>query len=293
MESKEIKELRDALFNGEYSNILKPLSSGNTFLVKSTINSYISDFNGKRKLSAIELFTSGNSNLHYEDDGSVLRVVKDLIENKRIERLSDIKFDSTANGALLYGDFVRFIFALYFGNYSEELNILASKIYEEISKIARLLVGGFNSVNRISAAVASSIYRSVLDVLSDFSELAGDPSSRAEVMYYKSYITCNVMGDYRALVGPDMIKTALCFEEIEDFDKAKRIYEAVVSDFECVLSGITFRFENYDPKDKAEDYVSLVSLWQACAGINKMEGANVYREKMLAVEEAIEKIKKV
>lgn len=293
MDAKEIKHLRDELFNGEYSNILKPLSAGNTFLVRSTLESYIREFTSKKKLHAIELFTSENSKLNYEDDGSVLRVIKELIDNKNISGIESINFDLTANNALLYGDFVRFIYAFYFGGYKEELNLLVKSVYEAISKISHNLVSNFldtSYINRVSIVITASIYRSILDVLSDFSEIAGDARSRAEVMYYKSYITCNVMANYRGLVGPDMIKTGLCFEEIEDFEKAENIYEAIISDFECVLSGITYKFDTYDPKDKAEDYVSLVSLWQACDGINRIENINKYDAKMEAIEEAIKKL---
>lgn len=293
MTDKEIKHLRDELFNGEYADILKPLSSGNTFLAKSALNSYIREFTEKRKLNAIELFTSENSKLHYEDDGSVIRVIKELIDNKTINSIDNIDFDLTANNALLYGDFVRFIYAMYFGGYKDELNILVKKIYESISVISHNIVSGFKntvSVNRVSIVITSSIYRAIFDALADFSEIAGDARSRAEVMYYKSYITCNVMSNYRGLVGPDMIKTALCFEEIEDFEKAEKMYEAIIGDFECVLSGITYHFDNYDASDKAEDYVALVSLWQACDGINRIEDINKYEAKMEAIEEAIKKL---
>ena len=293
MTDKEIKHLRDELFNGEYADILKPLSSGNTFLAKSALNSYIREFTEKRKLNAIELFTSENSKLHYEDDGSVIRVIKELIDNKTINSIDNIDFDLTANNALLYGDFVRFIYAMYFGGYKDELNILVKKIYESISVISHNIVSGFKntvSVNRVSIVITSSIYRAIFDALADFSEIAGDARSRAEVMYYKSYITCNVMSNYRGLVGHDMIKTALCFEEIEDFEKAEKMYEAIIGDFECVLSGITYHFDNYDASDKAEDYVALVSLWQACDGINRIEDINKYEAKMEAIEEAIKKL---
>ena len=101
MDAKEIKHLRDELFNGEYSNILKPLSAGNTFLVRSTLESYIREFTSKKKLHAIELFTSENSKLNYEDDGSVLRVIKELIDNKNIAGIESINFDLSANNALL------------------------------------------------------------------------------------------------------------------------------------------------------------------------------------------------
>ena len=293
MTDKEIKHLRDELFNGEYADILKPLSTGNTFLAKSTLNSYIREFTEKRKLNAIELFTSENSKLHYEDDGSVIMVIKELIDNRTINEIDNINFDLTANNALLYGDFVRFIYALYFGGYRDELNILVKKIYELISAISHNIVSNFKNavaINRVSLVITSSIYRAIFDVLADFSEIAGDARSRAEVMYYKSYITCNVMSNYRGLVGPDMIKTALCFEEIEDFEKAEKMYEAIIGDFECVLSGITYHFDNYDASDKAEDYVALVSLWQACDGINRIEDINKYEAKMEAIEEAIKKL---
>lgn len=293
MDNKELKHLKDELFNGEYADILKPLSVGNTFLAKSTLNLYVREFSKKRKLSAIELFTSENSKLHYEDDGSVIKVIKDLIDNKNINKIDDINFDLTANNALLYGDFVRFIYALYFGAYNEEVNILVKKIYELISSISHNIVYNFqntSSVNKVSLVITSSIYRAILDTLANFSEIAGDARSRAEVMYYKTYITCNVMANYRGLVGPDMIKTALCFEEIEDFEKAEKMYEAIITDFECVLSGITYNFENYDTSDKAEDYVALISLWQACDGINRIENINKYDAKMEAIEEAIKKL---
>ena len=296
MNTKEIKHLVNELFNGEYSDILKPLSVGNTFLAKSTLDSYIREFSGKRKLNAIELFTSENSKLHYEDDGSVIKVIKNLIDNKDISGIDNIDFNLTANNALLYGDFVRFIYAFYFGGYKEELNILVKNIYELISKISHNIVSGFKNsaaINRVSIVITSSIYRAILDVLSDFSEIAGDARSRAEVMYYKSYITCNVMSNYRGLVGPDMIKTALCFEEIEEFEKAEKMYDAVITDFECVLSGITYHFDNYNIDDKAENYVALVSLWQACDGINRIEEINKYEAKMEAIEEAIKKLNSI
>ena len=118
--------------------------------------------------------------------------------------------------------------------------------------------------------------------------MAGDARSRAEVMHYKSYITANVMQDYRALIGPDMIKTAICFEEIEDNERAINIYKSITSDFECVLSSIVYG--NYKEEDRDEDYISLVSLWQAYDGIQRIENTNAYEEKMDIIEKSIHKI---
>ena len=102
MNTKEIKHLVNELFNGEYSDILKPLSVGNTFLAKSTLDSYIREFSGKRKLNAIELFTSENSKLHYEDDGSVIKVIKNLIDNKDISGIDNIEFIIAPNKQSIY-----------------------------------------------------------------------------------------------------------------------------------------------------------------------------------------------
>ncbi|HJH55750.1 MAG TPA: hypothetical protein K8V77_06680, partial [Brachyspira hyodysenteriae] len=141
--------------------------------------------------------------------------------------------------------------------------------------------------------ITSSIYRYIFDVFSDFYDIYGDLQNRADVMYHKSYITCNVMSDYKALVGPDLIKTALCFEDIKDFEKSEKIYESIIIDFEYVLSEIMCNFDNYNVKNKAEDYVALISLWQACNGINRLENINKYDSKIESIEEAINKLNSI
>ncbi|MEI0551297.1 hypothetical protein R4K89_13440 [Brachyspira intermedia] len=147
MNEEELIELKENLFNGEYSDILKPLSSANIFLAKSVLDSYIKDFSSKCKLQAIGLFTSNNYDFYYEDDGSVLRVIKELINNKNISGIENINFDLTVNNALLYGDFVRFIYALYFGGLREELNILLNKMHEFILIITSNIVLNFKNAN--------------------------------------------------------------------------------------------------------------------------------------------------
>lgn len=296
MNEEELIQLKEKLFDGEYADILKPLSSGNIFLAKSVLDSYIKDFSSKRKLHAIGLFTSNNYNFYYEDDGSVLRVIKELFDNKNISGIDNINFDLTVNNALLYGDFVRFIYALYFGGFKEELNILLNKMHEFILVITSSIVLNFKNANladKLSIYITSSIYRYIFDVFSDFYGIYGDLKNRADVMYYKSYITCNVMSDYKGLVGPDLIKTALCFEEIQDFEKAEKIYESVIIDFEHVLSDIMCDFDNYNVKNKAEDYVALISIWQACNGINRLENINKYDSKIESIEEAINKLNSI
>ena len=296
MNEEELIELKENLFNGEYSDILKPLSSANIFLAKSVLDSYIKDFSSKRKLQSIGLFTSNNYDFYYEDDGSVLRVIKELINNKNISGIENINFDLTVNNALLYGDFVRFIYALYFGGLREELNILLNKMHEFILIITSNIVLNFKNANladKLSIYITSSIYRYIFDVFSDFYGIYGDLKNRADVMYYKSYITCNVMSDYKGLVGPDLIKTALCFEDIQDFEKSEKIYESVIMDFEHVLSDIMCNFDNYNIKNKAEDYVALISLWQACNGINRLENINKYDSKIESIEEAINKLNSI
>ncbi|WPC24710.1 hypothetical protein N4239_02660 [Brachyspira hyodysenteriae] len=287
------KELKEKLFCGEYFDIFNALSSGNISLAKSLLNSHIEDFSDKRKLEAIGLFTSNNYNLYYEDDGSVLRVIKELINNKDISSINNINFDLTVNNALLYGDFIRFIYALYFGGLKEELDILLKSIHDFILVITSSIVLNFKNANladKLSIYVTSSIYRYIFDVFSDFYGIYGDLKNRADVMYYKSYITCNIMSDYKALVGPDLIKTALCFEDIKDFEKAEKIYESVIIDFEHILSEIMCNFDNYNAKNKAEDYVALISLWQACNAINRLENINKYDSKIESIEEAINKL---
>ena len=290
MINEDIIKLKKELFEGEYSDILKAISSSNTFLAKSTIESYLREFsadNNRRKLNAIELFVAEYSKLHYYDDGSVIKVIDELFKYKTINSIKNITFDTNINNALLYGDFVRFIFALYFGKYQEELNIIIKYIYESISVISHNLVSNFEK-DKINIIKSSSVYRNIFDVLALFSEMAGDARSRAEVMHYKSYITANVMQDYRALIGPDMIKTAICFEEIEDNERAINIYKSITSDFECVLSSIVYG--NYKEEDRDEDYISLVSLWQAYDGIQRIENTNAYEEKMDIIEKSIHKI---
>ncbi|KLI13649.1 hypothetical protein OFR22_12475 [Brachyspira hyodysenteriae] len=296
MNEEELIQLKENLFNGEYADILKPLSSGNVFLAKSVLNSYIKDFSSKRKLQAIALFTSNNYNFYYEDDGSVLRVIEGLINNKNISAMDNISFDLTVNNALLYGDFLRFVYALYFGGLKEELTILLNRMHEFILIITSNIVLNFkiaNLADKLSIYITSSIYRYIFDVFSDFYDIYGDLQNRADVMYHKSYITCNVMSDYKALVGPDLIKTALCFEDIKDFEKSEKIYESIIIDFEYVLSEIMCNFDNYNVKNKAEDYVALISLWQACNGINRLENINKYDSKIESIEEAINKLNSI
>lgn len=296
MNEEELIQLKEKLFNGEYSDILNPLSSGNIVLAKSALDSYIKDFSDKRKLQAIGLFTSNNYDFYYEDDGSVLRVIEELINNKNISGIDNINFDLTVNNALLYGDFVRFIYALYFGGLKKELDILLKKIHEFILVITSNIVFNFKNASladKLSIYITSSIYRYIFDVLSDFYAVYGNLKNRADVMYYKSYITCNIMSDYKGLVGPDLIKTALCFEEIQDFEKAEKIYESIIIDFEHILSDIMCNFENYNAKNKAEDYVALISLWQACNGINRLENINKYDSKIESIEEAINKLNSI
>lgn len=296
MNEEELIQLKENLFNGEYADILKPLSSGNVFLAKSVLNSYIKDFSSKRKLQAIALFTSNNYNFYYEDDGSVLRVIEGLINNKNISAMDNISFDLTVNNALLYGDFLRFVYALFFGGLKEELTILLNRMHEFILIITSNIVLNFkiaNLADKLSIYITSSIYRYIFDVFSDFYDIYGDLQNRADVMYHKSYITCNVMSDYKALVGPDLIKTALCFEDIKDFEKSEKIYESIIIDFEYVLSEIMCNFDNYNVKNKAEDYVALISLWQACNGINRLENINKYDSKIESIEEAINKLNSI
>ncbi|ACN83185.1 hypothetical protein [Brachyspira hyodysenteriae] len=296
MNEEELIQLKENLFNGEYADILKPLSSGNVFLAKSVLTSYIKDFSSKRKLQAIALFTSNNYNFYYEDDGSVLRVIEGLINNKNISAMDNISFDLTVNNALLYGDFLRFVYALYFGGLKEELTILLNRMHEFILIITSNIVLNFkiaNLADKLSIYITSSIYRYIFDVFSDFYDIYGDLQNRADVMYHKSYITCNVMSDYKALVGPDLIKTALCFEDIKDFEKSEKIYESIIIDFEYVLSEIMCNFDNYNVKNKAEDYVALISLWQACNGINRLENINKYDSKIESIEEAINKLNSI
>ena len=264
MINEDIIKLKKELFEGEYSDILKAISASNTFLAKSTIESYLREFsayNNKRELNAIEIFVSEYSKLHYYDDGSVIKVIDELLKYKTINSIENISFDTNINNALLYGDFVRFIFALYFGKYQDELNIIIKHIYESISVISHNLVSNFEK-DKINIIKSSSVYR--------------------------NYITANVMQDYRALIGPDMIKTAICFEEIEDNERAINIYKSITSDFECVLSSIVYG--NYKEEDRDEDYISLVSLWQAYDGIQRIEGTNAYEEKMDIIEKSIHKI---
>lgn len=288
MEDRYIKE---SLFDGEYSNILKSISISNSYLAKTCIESYLKDFelSGiKRQIIAIEAFASGSENIKYEDDGYVLRVIKEIFESKKSSMLESKKFLISSNDALIYGDFVRFIFALYFGNYSEELKFLSGKIYSLIPDISRSAVSSYKEENnkseKIKFFIASSIYRNILDILFDFSEMVEDAFSKADVMYYKTFITCAVMPDYRALIGPDMIKTACCFEDIGKTEEAKKMYEAVTGDFECMLSG------HYKKEEAEEDYVSLVSLWQSYDSLNRLEGSDRYIDKMQIVENIIKKL---
>lgn len=296
MNEEELQKLKDDLFNGEYSDILLLLSSGNIFLAKSVLKSYIENFTYKRKLKAIGLFTSNNYNFYYEDDGSVLEVIEQLILNKNIDSIDNIKFDLTVNNALIFGDFIRFIYAMHFGGCNEEVSILLVKIYDIVFRVSVNIVSIFKKsdlTDRVSIFITSSIYRLVLDVLSEFLYVYGDLKNRAEIMYYKSYITCNVMSNYKALVGPDLIKTALCFEDIQCFEKSEKIYESVIMDFECVLSNIINNFDNYNTKNKAEDYVALISLFQACNSINRLENINKYDAKIESIEEAINKLNSI
>ena len=49
-------------------------------------------------------------------------------------------------------------------------------------------------------------------------------------------------------------------------------------------------YGNYKEEDRDEDYISLVSLWQAYDGIQRIENTNAYEEKMDIIEKSIHKI---
>lgn len=194
---------------------------------------------------------------------------------------------------MIYGDFIRFVYALHFGGLKEETDILLKKLHEFVFIISSNIVLCFknaNTADRLSIFITSSIYRYILDVFSSFYGIYGNLKNRADIMYYKSYITCNIMTDYKALIGPDLIKTALCFEDIKDFDKAEKIYESVIMDFEYLLSKIIEDFDNYDTKNKAEDYVALISMLQACSAVDRLENINKYEAKIKLIEEAVNRL---
>ena len=94
-------------------------------------------------------------------------------------------------------------------------------------------------------------------------------------------------------ISKELIDNAIRDFGIQDFEKAEKIYESVIIDFEHVLSDIMCNFDNYNIKNKAEDYVALISLWQACNGINRLENINKYDSKIESIEEAINKLNSI
>lgn len=285
----EEKNIRKSLFDGEYSSILKSLSFGNTYLANTSIESYLKDFNGVRRLNAIDIFVCGTERFEYEDNGSVLLSIKELLFDNKSDLIDNREFLFTSNDALIYGDFVRFMFALYFGNYDREVKKIVDKVYSVVAVFTEGVIESYKKENekvkKISFLIAASIYRNILESLFDFSNILGDLNSKADIMYYKTFITCNIMADYRALIGPDMIKTAVCYEEVSRIDEAKKMYEAIIGDFECILVG------DYKEEEREEDYISLVSLWQAYGALNRIENINKYSNKMELAEKIIKKIK--
>ncbi|HEX2906668.1 MAG TPA: hypothetical protein VHO69_07405 [Phototrophicaceae bacterium] len=92
----------------------------------------------------------------------------------------------------------------------------------------------------------------------------------ADLVFAKTRITLAIMSHYHHEVGPAMLEMAEVYLTLNDIERAKQIYHAVILDF----SGFIDQYQADSEEITPEDQLSLQSLEQALSGYLTIDDQN-------------------
>ncbi len=130
---------------------------------------------------------------------------------------------------------------------------------------------------------SSAILRDWALYMATYFEDRKDFKNEVQMRFVRCKITNAVMGQFRHLVGPDMIGTAKALEKIQLDDRASHFYKAVIVDFQDLI----FKFEN--KKISVEDKIELWSLKEAYHAAIRLKLTDRIKE----INDNIEKISRI
>lgn len=220
-------------------------------------------------------------------EDSFINIISELFNIGESSTLEKQKFKIMVEKSdELFKNLVRLLFAIALnGNLKDLETIVRKKVINSTSEIAeeiRIKADGYpqKPINGLVWMCGASM-RVAFDYLVYYYKKIGMLENQIYVQKMKTIITLNIMGHYKNLVGPDMIKIATLEEEKGLIEDAISRYNAIILDFECELE---YFYDESDAQLNEEDVFTLDSLLKSYKNINRLKGENKYEKKIKFIE---------
>ncbi|MBK5719615.1 hypothetical protein JGH11_01890 [Dysgonomonas sp. Marseille-P4677] len=221
-----------------------------------------------------------------EDDTTLDLIIKELILSGKSEILNLYNFASTKEeDIILLRNLIRLIFALDINDNYEEVRLaIADKLFDIIPDMVEIIQKETGGRIDESTLNRGAMLRTSLMNLIYYYHQKDDIEALHFVIIMRSKITLAIMGNYKNVLGHDMIESAKIKEKIGDTGAALGFYNLVKDRLKGELHWFV---ESPEMGANEEDTVMLQSLKEAFASIDRLNKTSEFEKACTIIDEIL------
>ncbi|WP_029906625.1 hypothetical protein [Prevotella sp. 10(H)] len=227
---------------------------------------------------------------HTEDENLDL-IIKELLATGKSEVLESFDFVKIEEGnSALFRNLVRLLFALDInGNYEETRLVIADKLFDSLPDMVEQIqkeATGYPMTRRVDELTISEAVglRASLINLIYYYRLKDDIEALHFVTILRSKITLAILGNYKNVVGHDMIESAQIKEKVGETDTALTFYNLVKDNLKGELHWF---IESPEMGANEDDTVMLKALREAFSSIDRLKSTADFERECAIIDEIL------
>lgn len=228
--------------------------------------------------------------LALSDEQDTIKVAKELFTSGESSFLGKYDFVTPRelNGVFIR-DMVRLMFALDInGKHDELLSIVNSKLMDALPEVVdRIQKDTFGYPARLVdnhiLSEAATIRAAIVNMIYYYKH-KGDLDALHFVTVLRTTLTLAIMGNYKNVIGHDLVETAKIKEQIGETDAALTFYNGARDNLKNELHWFV---ESPEMGPSEEDAVMLQSLKEAFLSIDRINKTSLYSKECGIIEEVL------
>ncbi len=217
-------------------------------------------------------------------------ILKELISTKESATLTSLNLASIQEGnAELSRDLIRLVFALDInGNCEEAKEAILQKLFDSFPELVEKIqveAQGYpmRRIHDTIIAEAAGI-RVALNMLTLYFQKKEDIDGLHFAVVLRTKITLSVLGNYKNVVGHDMIETAKVKERVGETAAALGFYNAAIENLKNELHWFV---ESPEMGPGEEDTIMLQSLKEAYQSVDRLNGTENFVAPCTTIDEIL------
>ena len=219
------------------------------------------------------------------EEGDLREILKELFSSGDSESLTSYDFSILEEGSShLFKDLVRLIFVLDInGNHEGIRQKAADKLFDSMPQVVESIQSLAKPISE-EVWIESTGMRTAMNNLIHYYRLKDNIDALHFIVVIRTKITYTILSQYKFLVGPDIIESAQIKEKVGEIDTAKEFYNMIKSNFKNELDWF---IESPEAGPSEEDVVTLKSLREAYATIDRLGNADEHTEKCALIDDIL------